>query len=94
MNFDIIFLVFLVILIFLEFLIDLVILILLIFLEFKGVNVSIDSIIDWIDEIVRNCENMVFVFKEDYLLNVILNILIIIDLISNNSDFDFLLEVY
>lgn len=37
---------------------------------------------------------MVFVFKEDYLLNVILNILIIIDLISNNSDFDFLLEVY
>lgn len=43
---------------------------------------------------MRNCENMVFVFKEDYLLNVILNILIIIDLISNNSDFDFLLEVY
>lgn len=62
--------------------------------EPQRVNVSIDSIIDRTDEPVRNRENTAFVFKEDYLLNATPNTPITIDLISNNSAFDPLLEVY
>ena len=57
-------------------------------------NVSLDSSIDATDEVVRNRENIAFVFKEDYLLNATPNTPITIDLISNNNGFDPLLEVY
>lgn len=60
----------------------------------KPASVSIDSLIDGTDEVVRNRENTAFVFKEDYLLNATPNTPITIDLISNNNGLDPLLEVY